>query len=117
MEKLFAMPFASVYPAYVAKVVRKGRTEAEVRDVVCWLTGFDSLTLDQHLAARTSLEGFFGAAHLNPAASLITGTICGVRIEHIDDPLMKQIRYLDKLVDEIAKGRPMTKILRSTVSE
>jgi len=117
MEKLFAMPFASVYPAYVAKLVRKGRTEAEVRDVVCWLTGFDSLALDHHLAARTSLEGFFAAAHLNPAASLITGTICGVRIEHIDGPLMKQIRYLDKLVDEIAKGRPMTKILRSTVSE
>ena len=117
MERLFAMPLASVYPAYVAKVERKGRSEAEVREVMCWLTGMDSSSLDHHLTGGTSLEDFFGAAHLNPAASLITGSICGVRIEEIDDPLMKQIRYLDKLVDEIAKGRPMTKILRTGATE
>lgn len=107
------MPFASVYPAYVTKVVKKGRTEKELDQVIAWLTGFDSKELKKHLKAETSFKDFFKSATLNKNAKLITGTICGVKIAEIEDPLMKKIRYLDKLVDELAKGRPMEKILRA----
>ena len=112
-HRIFATPFASIYPHYVAKVEKKGRTETELRQVIEWLTGFDEPALDEHLASGTTFEDFFAAAELNPKASLITGTICGVRVETIDDPLMQKIRYLDKLVDELAKGKPMDKVLRA----
>ena len=111
--RVFAMTVASVYPLYLAKVQKKGRTQDELDEVIRWLTGFDDATLARHLADGTSFEGFFADAALNPNVSLITGTICGVRVETIEDPLMQRIRYLDKLVDELAKGRPMTKVLRS----
>ena len=104
---------SDVYPHYVAKVERKGRTIAELDEVICWLTGFDDATLQQHLGAGTTFADFFAAAPMNPNASKITGVVCGVRVEDVDDPLMQQIRYLDKLVDELAKGRPMEKVLRS----
>lgn len=107
------MPLAEVYPHYVNKVVRKGRTEAEVREVIQWLTGYTSAALDKHLNKGTNFEDFFAKAKLHPNAELITGSICGVKIQEIEEPLMKQIRYMDKLVDEIAKGRPMEKILRN----
>jgi hypothetical protein len=113
MSRIFATSVASVYPNYVAKVEKKGRTKAQLHQVIEWLTGFDDPALNQHLASGTTFEDFFSAAHLNPHASLITGTICGVRIEEIDDPLMQKIRYLDKLVDELARGRSMDKILRT----
>ncbi len=113
VSRIFTVSVASVYPLYVAKVERKGRTRAELDQVIEWLTGFDASTLTGHLAAGTTFEDFFAAAQLNPGASSITGTVCGVRVQDIDDPLMQQIRYLDKLVDELAKGRPMHKILRS----
>ncbi len=102
-----------MYPHYVAKVEKKGRTTGELHQVIEWLTGFDEAALQRHLDAGTTFADFFAAAHLHPRASSITGTICGVRIEQIDDPLMRQIRYLDKLVDELAKGRPMERVLRS----
>ncbi len=107
------MSFASVYPLYVAKVEKKGRTKSELDQVIEWLTGFDEAALSGHLAAGTTFEEFFADARLNPRASLITGTVCGVRVEDIDDPLMQRIRYLDKLVDELAKGRTMDKVLRT----
>jgi hypothetical protein len=113
LTRIFRMPFASVYPLYVQKVERKGRTRDELDEVIGWLTGFDDAALRRHLDAETTLEGFFADARLNPAASLITGVVCGVRVEQIDDPLMQKIRYLDKLVDELAKGRAMEKILRA----
>ena len=113
MSRIFTTSFASVYPHYVAKVERKGRTKAELDRVIEWLTGFDERALRGHLAAGTTVEDFFGAARLTPHASLITGVVCGVRVEHVDDPLMQRIRYLDKLVDELAKGRPMATILRA----
>ena len=147
MSRIFSTSVASVYPHYVRKVERKGRTRAELQQVIEWLTGFDGPALDRHLASGTTFEDFFGAARLNPHASSITGVIstceftrssvtatrpplgvnlialltrfqitgviCGVRIEDIDDPLMQKIRYLDKLVDELAKGRSMDKILRA----
>ena len=97
----------------MAKVERKGRTVAELHEVITWLTGFDEATLRTLLAADTTFESFFAQADLNPKASMIVGTVCGVRVEHIEDPLMRKIRYLDKLVDELAKGRPMEKILRT----
>ena len=112
-HRIFALPFASVYPLYVEKVEKKGRTQAELDATIRWLTGFDQRELDRHIDARTTLEDFFAAAHLNPNASLITGVVCGVRVQDIEDPLMQQIRYMDKLVDELAKGRPLDKILRS----
>jgi hypothetical protein len=108
------MPFASVYPHYVTKVERKGRTVAELHEVITWLTGLDDAAIARHLEAGTTFEDLFAAATLNPDASLITGTICGVRIAEIDDPLMLRVRYLDKLVDELARGRPMEKVLRRT---
>ena len=92
---------------------KKGRTKAELHQVIEWLTGDDESAVQAHLAAGTTFEEFFAAARLNPHASLITGVVCGVRVEDIDDPLMRQIRYLDKLVDELAKGRPLAKVLRS----
>jgi hypothetical protein len=113
MSRIFAVSFASVYPHYVTKVEKKGRTRAELDEVIEWLTGFDEPALKGHLAAGTTFEDFFAAARLNPQAGLITGVVCGVRVEDIDDPLMQKIRYLDKLVDELAKGKPMAKILRA----
>ena len=113
MHRLFLMPFSNVYPAYVAKVERKGRSVSELNQVIEWLTGFSDAQLKKHLKKKTILKDFFDDASLNPNASLITGTICGVKIQEIEDPLMLRIRYLDKLVDELAKGRPIEKILRS----
>ena len=113
MARVFRMSVASVYPMYVEKVERKGRTALELDQVISWLTGFDSTRLHELLAAGTSFEDFFAQATLNPHASKITGVICGVRVEEIDDPLTQQIRYLDKLVDELAKGKAMERILRS----
>jgi hypothetical protein len=113
MSRIFTISFASVYPHYVAKVEKKGRTKAELDQVIEWLTGFDESTLNGHLAADTTFEDFFAEARLNPHAPLITGVVCGVRVEDIDDPLMQKIRYLDKLVDELAKGKSMDKVLRT----
>ena len=113
MSRIFTTSFASVYPHYVTKVEKKGRTKAELHQVIEWLTGLDEAALDAHLASGTTFEEFFAAARLNPRASAITGTICGVRVEDIDDPLMQKIRYLDKLVDELARGRSMEKVLRA----
>jgi len=113
MSRIFTVSFASVYPHYVTKVEKKGRTKADLDQVIEWLTGFDQSALSGHLAAGTTFEQFFTAARLNPQASLITGVVCGVRVEHVDDPLMQKIRYLDKLVDELARGRAMDKILRA----
>ncbi len=112
-HRIFATSVASVYQHYVTKAERKGRTKAEVDEVTCWLTGFSEAELQQRLDDGTTFEDFFGAAHLNPNAALITGSVCGVRVQEVEDPLMRQIRYLDKLVDELAKGRPMEKVLRS----
>jgi len=112
-QKLFNMPVADVYFHYVNKVIRKDRTEAELIKVITWLTGFDSKTLKSHLKKKTTFQDFFKAASIHPNAKLITGSICGVKIIEIEDPLMKKIRYMDKLVDELAKGRPLEKILRS----
>lgn len=113
MSRIFTTSVASVYPHYVAKVEKKGRTRAELDQVIEWLTGFDEPALAEHLAAGTTFEDFFAQARLNPAATLITGTVCGIRVEEVEDPLMQKIRYLDKLVDELAKGRPMEKVLRA----
>ena len=113
MSRIFTTSFASVYPHYVAKVEKKGRTEAELTEVIQWLTGFDDSALGDHLAAGTTFEDFFADARLNPHASSITGVVCGIRVEDVDDPLMQKIRYLDKLVDELAKGKSMDKILRA----
>ena len=113
MSRIFTTSVASVYPHYVTKVERKGRTKAELDQVIEWLTGFDESALSKHLAAGTSFEDFFADARLNPQASSITGVVCGVRVEDVDDPLMQKIRYLDKLVDELAKGKAMEKVLRA----
>jgi hypothetical protein len=113
MSRIFTTSFASVYPHYVAKVEKKGRTKAELDAVIEWLTGFDESALSGHLAAGTTFADFFDAARLNPNTSLITGVVCGVRVEDIEDPLMQKIRYLDKLVDELARGKSMDKVLRS----
>lgn len=112
MHRIFTTSFASVYPLYVAKAERKGRTKAEVDEVIEWLTGFDEARLNRHLAEATTFEEFFADAHLNPNASLITGVVCGVRVQEVEDPLMQKIRYLDLLVDELARGKSMGKILR-----
>jgi hypothetical protein len=113
MSRIFTTSFASVYPHYVTKVEKKGRTKAELDQVIEWLTGFDESALSRHLVAGTTFEEFFADARLNPLASSITGVVCGVRVEDIEDPLMQKIRYLDKLVDEVAKGKPMEKVLRA----
>lgn len=112
MHRIFTTAVSSVYPHYVAKAERKGRTRAEVDEIMCWLTGFDHTTLHRHLEAETTFEQFFAQSDLNPDASSITGVVCGVRVEDIEDSLMQKIRYLDKLVDELARGKAMTKILR-----
>jgi hypothetical protein len=112
-HRIYATTVASVYPLYLAKVEKKGRTQDELDAVICWLTGFEEAELERHLAAGTTFEELFAAARLNPNAGQITGVICGVRVQEIEDPLMQRIRYLDKLVDELAKGRPLEKVLRS----
>jgi hypothetical protein len=112
-HRIFKMAFASVYPHYVTKAEKKGRTKAEVDEVICWLTGYTPKALATQIKERKDFETFFSEAPaLHPNAGKITGTICGVRIQEIEHPLMKKIRYMDKLVDELAKGRPMEKILR-----
>ena len=115
MSRIFAVSVASGYPHYLAKVERKGQTAAELSQVVQWLTGFDGPALERHLEAGSTFEDFFAQAQLNPQASLITGSVCGVKVQDVQDPLMQRIRYLDKLVDELAGGRPMHKILRTAV--
>lgn len=113
-HRLYSMSFAKVYPLYVAKAEKKGRTQAEVDEIICWLTGYSPEELKLQLQAEVTFETFFtDAPKLNPLRTLITGVICGVRIEEIEDPLMREIRYLDKLIDELARGRVMEKILRS----
>jgi hypothetical protein len=112
-HRIFAMPVASVYPLYLAKVERKGRTQHELDSVIRWLTGYSEAELERCLADGTTFADFFAAACLHDNAALITGVVCGVRVETIEDPLMQQIRYLDKLVDELAKGRALEKVLRA----
>lgn len=111
-ERIAKMSFASVYPHYVTKVEKKGRTKEELHEVITWLTGYDEKKLQKLIAEKVSFENFFHHATINPNAYLITGLICGYRIEEITNPLTQQVRYLDKLVDELAKGRKMEKILR-----
>lgn len=112
-ERIFKMPFSSVYPHYIVKAEKKGRSKEEVDEIICWLTGYDEFALQQHLDNETDFENFFGMApHINPGVSKITGVICGYRVEDIEDELMRNIRYLDKLVDELARGKTMEKILR-----
>ena len=112
-HRIYTIPFASVYPLYIEKAMKKGRTKNEVDEIIRWLTGHTQAGLEAELAKGTNLETFFATApHLNPARLLITGVICGVRLEEIEDPLMREIRYLDKLIDELAKGKPMEKVLR-----
>jgi hypothetical protein len=113
MHRIFTTSVAAVYPNYVAKVERKGRTRAELDQVITWLTGYEEAALRVLLDSDTTFDSFFAQAQLNPKASLITGVVCGVRVENVEDPLMQKIRYLDKLVDELAKGKPMEKILRA----
>ena len=112
-HRIFGTSVASVYPHYVTKVEKKGRTRQELDTVIEWLTGFDDDALQQRLEDGTTFEQFFADAHLNPNASLITGSVCGVKVQEVEDPLMRRIRYLDKLVDELAQGRPLEKILRA----
>lgn len=112
MSRIFATSVASVYPHYVAKVERRGRTERELLQVIEWLTGLDEAALRGHLAAGTTFQDFFASVPLNPNAVLIIGSVCGVRVQDVQDPLLRKIRYLDKLVDELARGRPMDKIRR-----
>ncbi len=111
-ERIAKLTFASVYPMYVEKVEKKGRTKEELNQVIQWLTGFDNKKLQELIKEKVTFETFFGRATLNPNAGLITGMICGYRVEEIEDPLTQQARYMDKLVDELAKGRKMEKILR-----
>jgi hypothetical protein len=107
------MPFASVYPHYIQKAEKKGRTKAEVDEIIFWLTGYNEQTLQQHIDNKTDFENFFARApQINPNVSKITGVICGYRVEEIEDKLMQQVRYLDKLIDELAKGKSLEKILR-----
>lgn len=112
--RIFQMRFADVYPLYIQKAEKKGRTKAEVDEIIFWLTGYDAAGLKQQLESNATMQSFFEKAPtMNPKRELITGLICGYRVEEITDPLMKQIRYLDKLIDELAKGRSMEKILRA----
>ncbi len=111
-ERVFRMPFASVYPHYVTKVEKKGRTVEELHQVIHWLTGYDQKALQKVIADKTDFRTFFAKAKLNPNVGMITGMICGYRVENIEDPIMQKVRYMDKLVDELAKGRAMEKILR-----
>ena len=114
-EKVFAMSFASVYPHYVTKAEKKGRTKKEVEEVIRWLTGYSKAGLEKQIETRASFREFFEkATKMNPNVSLIRGVVCGIRVEEIDDPRMQKIRYLDKLIDELAKGKKMEKILRKS---
>ena len=115
-HRVFAMQFAKVYPLYVQKAERKGRTKAEVDQVICWLTGYDQAGLQRQSDLGHDLEAFFAEAPaMHPCSSLITGVVCGVRVEEIEDPLMRRIRYLDKLIDELARGKAMDRILRQRI--
>lgn len=111
--RIYSVSFADVYPAYIAKAERKGRTKAELDQIIFWLTGYTKKQFERQLAKQTSLEDFYAQApHMNPARSLITGVVCGVKVQDVKEPTMQAIRYLDKLIDELAKGKPMAKILR-----
>ena len=111
---VFAMKFAKVYPLYVQKAERKKRTKKEVDQIICWLTGYDNAGLQKQIKQEATIESFFAdAPAMNPNCALIKGVVCGVRVEEVEDPLMQKVRWLDKLVDELAKGKPMAKILRS----
>jgi len=113
-HRIFSMPFARVYPAYVNKAERKNRTKEELDEIIRWLTGYDQAGLERQIEREVDFETFFGEAPaMNPNTSLIKGVVCGIRVEEVEDPLMQQIRWLDKLVDELAKGRKMEKILRA----
>jgi hypothetical protein len=113
-HRIYSMTFSSVYPHYVAKAEKKGREKSEVDAIICWLTGYSQKQLQAHLKKQTNFEAFFDQAPcLNPARSLIKGVVCGVRVEEVEDPLMREVRYLDKLIDELAKGKAMEKILRA----
>lgn len=112
-DRIAAMTFSSVYPHYVAKVEKKGRTREELHRVISWLTGYDDQQIQRHIDAKTTFDAFFKQATIHPNARLITGTICGYRVEEIANPLTQQVRYLDKLVDELAKGKAMEKVLRT----
>ena len=113
-HRIYKTSFASVYPLYVAKAEKKGRTKSEVDEVICWLTGYSQAKLNAQLEKKTDFEGFFAQApKMNPLRTLIKGVVCGVRVEEVEEPLMREIRYLDKLVDELAKGKAMEKILRT----
>lgn len=113
-HRIYLMSFSRVYPEYIAKAEKKGRTKAEVDEIIRWLTGYDQAGLDAQLENQTNIETFLAdAPNPNPSRALIKGTVCGVRVEDIEEPTMREIRYLDKLVDELAKGRPMEKILRA----
>ncbi|QOV20321.1 DUF2200 domain-containing protein [Blautia liquoris] len=115
-ERVYRMKVSSVYPMYIQKVERKGRTKAEVDTVIQWLTGYDEQGLQSQINREADFEAFFAEApDINPNASKITGVICGIRVEEIEDPLIQKIRWLDKLVDEVAKGKPMEKVLRSGI--
>ncbi len=112
-HRIYSMSFASVYPHYIAKAEKKDRTKAEVDEIIRWLTGYTQRSLDAHIKKKTDFETFFAKApKLNPARALIKGVVCGIRVEEIEEPLMREIRYLDKLIDELAKGKKMEKILR-----
>lgn len=112
-HRIYAIAFAKVYPLYVQKAERKNRTKEEVDEIICWLTGYDKAGLKRQIDANKDLKAFFAEAPaMHPNSSLIKGVVCGVRVEEIDDPLMRKIRYLDKLIDELAKGKAMEKILR-----
>ena len=112
MQRLFATPFADIYPLYVTKVQNKNRSEAELRTVLSWLTDLDSTQLDQAISSRESLQDFFGRVNVHPNVVLITGSVCGVKVQEVENPLMRNIRYMDKLVDELAQGKAIENILR-----
>lgn len=112
-HRIFTTSVTSVWPHYVSKVERKGRTQQELVEVTTWLTGYDAAELQRHLDQESTFEEFFAGATLPPETELITGSVCGVKVQEVEDPLMRRIRYLDKLVDELAKGRPLAKVIRS----
>ena len=113
-HRIYTMSFASVYPHYVAKAEKKGRTQEEVDKIICWLTGYDQTGLEEQITSENNFETFFDEApELNPLRTKVTGVVCGVRVEEVEEPLMREIRYLDKLIDELAKGKSMEKILRT----